>query len=275
MSEYKAIALDMDGTLLTRDHQISSATRAALAQARAHGIKVLLVTGRHFMTARPFHHELALDTPLICSNGAYLYDPAQGRILAGDPLAVAPLTVASVNAARNRLLATLNHAADHDALTGTLNRSAFLRRGRELAEHAQRTGGTVVAMMLDIDHFKSVNDRFGHACGDECLREVSTALRSVLSEADMFGRYGGEEFIAVLPGRDGAEARAVGERMRTAVENCEVRHEGQRVRLTVSIGLAALSPLRPYLSPQALMQAADEALYIAKHTGRDRLSLAA
>lgn len=92
MSEYKAIALDMDGTLLTRDHKISSATRAALAQARAHGIKVLLVTGRHFMTARPFHHELALDTPIICSNGAYLYDPVQERILAGDPLAVAPLT---------------------------------------------------------------------------------------------------------------------------------------------------------------------------------------
>ncbi|MGH1391266.1 MAG: Cof-type HAD-IIB family hydrolase [Aeromonas jandaei] len=91
MSEYKAIALDMDGTLLTRDHKISSATRAALAQARAHGIKVLLVTGRHFMTARPFHHELALDTPIICSNGACLYDPTTDRILAGDPLASAPL----------------------------------------------------------------------------------------------------------------------------------------------------------------------------------------
>ena len=90
MSRYQAIALDMDGTLLNRDHKISSATRAALAQARAHDIKVLLVTGRHFMTARPFHHELALDTPIICSNGAYLYDPVQERILAGDPLAVAP-----------------------------------------------------------------------------------------------------------------------------------------------------------------------------------------
>lgn len=91
MSEFKAIALDMDGTLLTRDHQVSPATRAALSEARARGIKVLLVTGRHFMTARPFHHELALDTPIICSNGAYLYDPAQDRILAGDPLAVEPL----------------------------------------------------------------------------------------------------------------------------------------------------------------------------------------
>ncbi|MGL4250751.1 MAG: Cof-type HAD-IIB family hydrolase [Aeromonas sp.] len=92
MSEYKAIALDMDGTLLNREHRISSVTRAALAQARAQGIKVLLVTGRHFMTARPFHHELALDTPIICSNGAYLYDPVHDRILSGNPLAVAPLT---------------------------------------------------------------------------------------------------------------------------------------------------------------------------------------
>ena len=92
MSRFQAIALDMDGTLLNRDHKISSATRAALAQARAHDIKVLLVTGRHFMTARPFHHELALDTPIICSNGAYLYDSVQEKILVGDPLAVAPLS---------------------------------------------------------------------------------------------------------------------------------------------------------------------------------------
>lgn len=91
MSNFQAIALDMDGTLLTWDHRISSATRAALDQARTRGIKVLLVTGRHFMTARPFHHELALDTPIICSNGAYLYDPEQDRILDGDPLAIAPL----------------------------------------------------------------------------------------------------------------------------------------------------------------------------------------
>ncbi|MCS3457432.1 Cof subfamily protein (haloacid dehalogenase superfamily) [Aeromonas sp. BIGb0405] len=91
MTQYRAIALDMDGTLLTRDHQISSATRQALADARAQGIKVLLVTGRHFMTARPFHHELGLDTPIICSNGAYLYDPLGDRILSGDPLANEPL----------------------------------------------------------------------------------------------------------------------------------------------------------------------------------------
>ncbi|QFI53759.1 Cof-type HAD-IIB family hydrolase [Aeromonas simiae] len=86
MTPYQAIALDMDGTLLTRDHRISAATREALEEARRRGIKVILVTGRHYMLARPFHHELGLDTPIICSNGAYLYDPVHDGIVRGDPL---------------------------------------------------------------------------------------------------------------------------------------------------------------------------------------------
>lgn len=115
MTQYKAIALDMDGTLLTRDHRISSATRAALAEARSRGIKVLLVTGRHFMTARPFHHDLGLDTPIICSNGAYLYDPAGDRILCGDPLASAPLSrlLAAMAEEEIEALAHLSHGIGH------------------------------------------------------------------------------------------------------------------------------------------------------------------
>lgn len=127
MSRYQAIALDMDGTLLNRDHKISSATRAALAQARAHGIKVLLVTGRHFMTARPFHHELALDTPIICSNGAYLYDPVQERILAGDPLAVAPLT-ALLEEVQSQQMGALFHLGDGIGYLGCEEHVGRMRR---------------------------------------------------------------------------------------------------------------------------------------------------
>jgi len=166
----------------------------------------------------------------------------------------------------------LRRSAEIDALTGTMNRRTIdIWIERTFAE-AERSGRPVSVLFIDLDHFKSVNDRFGHGCGDDCLRAVSTALRSVLSDADMFGRYGGEEFITVLPGRDGAEARAVGERMRTAVENCEVRHEGQRVRLTVSIGIATRQ--RGEDTPAAAIARADKALYAAKRQGRNCVQVA-
>ncbi|MEI2795123.1 diguanylate cyclase [Pseudoxanthomonas sp. F11] len=184
-------------------------------------------------------------------------------------LAVAPLTVASVNAARNQLLATLNHAADHDALTGVLNRSAFLRRGLQLAEHMQRTGGTVVAMMLDIDHFKSVNDRHGHAAGDEVLTTFAARMRDHLREDGLFGRFGGEEFAVLLPGVDAAAALAVAERLRLLASAPIPRDEGRPLDITVSVGVAS-APARVVGLEQLLSQA-DVALYRAKAMGRNRV----
>lgn len=166
----------------------------------------------------------------------------------------------------------LRRSAEMDALTGSMNRRTIdIWIERTFAE-AERSGRPVSVLFIDLDHFKSVNDRFGHATGDDCLREVSTALRGVLSDADMFGRYGGEEFIAVLPGRDGADARAVGERMRSAVENVDVRHEGQRVGLTVSIGIATRQ--RGEDSAAAAVARADKALYAAKRQGRNCVQVA-
>jgi len=166
----------------------------------------------------------------------------------------------------------LRRSAEMDALTGTMNRRTIDVWIERTFTDAERSGRPVSVLFIDLDHFKSVNDRYGHACGDDCLRAVSTALRGVLSDADMFGRYGGEEFIAVLPGRDGAEARAVGERMRTAVENCEVRHDGQRVRLTVSIGIATRQ--HGEATPAAAIARADKALYAAKRQGRNCVQVA-
>ncbi|MDC7807658.1 diguanylate cyclase [Luteimonas sp BLCC-B24] len=166
----------------------------------------------------------------------------------------------------------LRRSAEIDALTGTMNRRTLDLWVERTFADAERTARPVSVLFVDLDHFKSVNDRYGHACGDDCLRAVSTALRSVLSEADMFGRYGGEEFIAVLPGHDGAEARAIGERMRTAVENVEVRHEGLRVRLTVSIGIATRQPGED--APAAAIARADKALYAAKRQGRNCVQVA-
>jgi diguanylate cyclase (GGDEF)-like protein len=133
--------------------------------------------------------------------------------------------------------------------------------------------------VIDLDSFKRFNQTQGHASGDAALQAFAALLGERFKrDTDMAARLGGEEFVVLLPGLDLAESQALLEQLREDWRAQAPQHAGSQSadqRLTVSIGLAALSPLRPYLSPQALMQAADEALYIAKHTGRDRLSLAA
>ena len=186
-------------------------------------------------------------------------------------LAVAPLTVASVNAMRNRLLATLNHTADHDALTSALNRRAFLRRGGDLMAHAHRHGQPVAAMMLDIDHFKSVNDRHGHAAGDTVLMTFAQRMRSHLREDGLFGRLGGEEFAVLLPGVDAVSAIAVAERLRELAGEPMPLDDGRVLDITVSVGVSA--PSRPESADtlERLLSQADVALYRAKATGRNRV----
>ncbi|MCA1714547.1 MAG: GGDEF domain-containing protein, partial [Gammaproteobacteria bacterium] len=114
--------------------------------------------------------------------------------------------------------------------------------------------------------------RHGHACGDQCLRQVAVALHTALGEGDLLGRYGGEEFIAVLPGRGGAEARAVAEQLRDAVERCEIDWQGQTLRLTVSLGMA--TRLAQEQTPAATVERADKALYAAKRAGRNCVQVA-
>lgn len=118
-----------------------------------------------------------------------------------------------------------------------------------------------------MDHFKRINDKYGHACGDECLRRVAATLRGSLSESDVLGRYGGEEFVAVLPGRNGAAAREIAERLRAAVERLQIDWEGETLRLTASVGMA--SRVVGEDSAESMLDRADKALYAAKRGGRN------
>jgi diguanylate cyclase (GGDEF)-like protein len=127
-------------------------------------------------------------------------------------------------------------------------------------------------LFIDIDHFKAINDRLGHAAGDACLREAAKALRQALDSDDMLGRYGGEEFEALLPERGAADAREVGERLRAAVERCTIDWEGSPVRLTVSVGVA--TRLERESTPAAAVERADKALYAAKRGGRNCVHVA-
>lgn len=166
----------------------------------------------------------------------------------------------------------LRRSAELDALTGSFNRRTVDQWLARSFGEAARDRQPISVLFVDLDHFKSVNDRYGHACGDECLRKVSAALQAPLGEEDLFGRYGGEEFIAILPGRGGAAARVLGEQLRAAVENLEVDWEGQRLPLSVSVGVA--TRIEGETDPEATLARADKALYAAKRNGRNCVHVA-
>ncbi|MGM9516678.1 GGDEF domain-containing protein [Roseateles sp. DB2] len=172
----------------------------------------------------------------------------------------------------------LAQLARHDTLTGLANRREFDDALRREFKRAQRQQSRLALAVLDLDHLKAYNELHGHAAGDEVLRRFARLLGERFKrDTDLVARLGGEEFGALLPGFDIGSAQNLLESLREEWRRLSLPHGASPVDevVTVSIGLAAYSPTQPYLSPLALMQAADEALYIAKHAGRDRLSLAA
>ena len=162
-----------------------------------------------------------------------------------------------------------------DGLTGLANRRHFEDRLVQEVERSRRAQVPAALLMIDIDDFKQVNDRYGHIAGDTVLREVAAAIRESAREIDLAARYGGEELALILPGADLEGAACVGERVRTAIETRKlpIRGEGgQPVFVTVSIGVAALGHGPEEAS--ALVAAADEALYRAKRSGKNRTEVA-
>ncbi|KQM23064.1 hypothetical protein ASE73_02250 [Sphingomonas sp. Leaf24] len=173
---------------------------------------------------------------------------------------------------RKALEAELSRAASTDPLTGLANRRAFdaALASRIDAAAAGDWGGCVA--IFDLDHFKSVNDRFGHDAGDHVLQSFARIARGVLRETDVVARLGGEEFAILFPGADIAHAQFLSERLRATVAATQLRHGQAAVRLTVSAGIASIDVGS---SAAGVLRAADRALYAAKAEGRDRLQLAA
>jgi diguanylate cyclase (GGDEF)-like protein len=169
----------------------------------------------------------------------------------------------------------LADVAMHDGLTGLLNRAALEEQMRKLWQQAARDQLAVSVVLIDIDHFKAYNDRYGHQAGDQCLREVATAVRRAARRRplDLVARYGGEELIAVLFGADRSHAESIAHAVLEAVRELRIPHLGSLTRpyVTASVGAATLGPGSDY-SHDLAVQMADRALYAAKECGRDRWS---
>jgi diguanylate cyclase (GGDEF)-like protein len=162
----------------------------------------------------------------------------------------------------------LEELSSRDGLTGLYNRREFEDRLREETQRARRYGKSLSVIILDIDHFKNVNDRYGHQAGDETLIAVADLIRLSARPMDAVCRYGGEELAVILPETDASGAGILAERIRASVaESLTITPQGVEIQVTVSIGFAAF-PQDGDTGP-GLVKAADEALYAAKQEGRN------
>ncbi|MFT3856313.1 MAG: GGDEF domain-containing protein [Aquabacterium sp.] len=191
--------------------------------------------------------------------------PITGLSFALLPMVVAALVFANINA---RMYQQLRARALSDDLTGALSRRGLRELGERMLALQQSQAHVLAVLMIDIDFFKDVNDRHGHAAGDEVLRHVTMSVRDHLREDALLARYGGEEFSVLLPVRSKLEAQSIAERIRAIIEFTPCEARGMSVRVTVSIGLTFH---RPDTTLEDDLARADAALYEAKRTGRNRV----
>lgn len=219
--------------------------------------------------ARPFAMGLLLATAIFTALACFRLERAERQAYL---LVLREVTRSEVAV---RAAGTYAALSQTDALTQLANRRAFDLELPQRWSEAARQSQSMAALLIDIDHFKRFNDRFGHPAGDECLRRVAQLMREALREDDFIARIGGEEF-AVLP-RPGSKfpVAELAERLRSQVELAGIGHDGQAGQhvVTISLGLAVTSPAQQ-LQPAALIAAADSALYTAKHQGRNRCVVA-
>jgi diguanylate cyclase (GGDEF)-like protein len=166
----------------------------------------------------------------------------------------------------------LQKLAALDPLTGVLNRRFGMVRLHEEYSRSVRRGAPLAVLMFDIDHFKQVNDTYGHVVGDRVLRNISGMIRQGIREGDILLRYGGEEFMVILPGASRDDAFAIAERVRHIVRENATTYGANQICVTISVGLDSM-PETSINNEQELIANADGALYQSKNAGRDRTTI--
>lgn len=236
------------------------------------GIGIAVMTAVGFMDAATTLQTIG-DTAAAAAVAAVAFFAGRRH---HDELAAARLARLRADITAHRLTHhndELRILSEVDTLTGLANRRSIDRRLPEIAEHSLIEEESIGVIMIDVDHFKRFNDMFGHQVGDRCLTEVARAAgEQIRRKGDLIGRFGGEEFVAVLPGAGLEGTMRVAERIRAAVERRGVPVEGYGSRrVTVSIGCSA-GIVTPEQSIEDLVRAADTELYAAKAAGRNRIS---
>ena len=209
----------------------------------------------------------------VLRDGSIRFMESDGRAIRDADGKVSKVVVVSRDITeQKRLEADLREMAATDMLTGLPNRRHFLAQlEQEKARVSRAEEKCAAVLMIDIDHFKQVNDSFGHATGDQVLRHLATLMREGLRKIDTVGRLGGEEFAVILPGADAPAAEIFAERLRTQVAETPAQHENRSIPLTISIGVTEIKPGDD--SADDALTRADRALYRAKECGRNRVTV--
>jgi diguanylate cyclase (GGDEF)-like protein len=238
------------------------------------------------ITISRHHAALAIDsqgvvrlTDLGSTNGTFLNDrrlPSQTpfRVQDGDRIRLGSTVVLKfvrLDPCEEQFQREMFERTVRDALTGLYNRAFFLNQIGPLAEYNAVRGLGLAILMLDVDHFKRVNDTFGHDVGDRVLREVAGVLREATRTEDLVARYGGEEFVLALPVLAPDQATERAERIRVALSERRIVADGITIRVTASLGMA-FAPANRIGSASALINVADRCLYQAKNAGRNRVA---
>jgi diguanylate cyclase (GGDEF)-like protein len=216
---------------------------------------------------------------LFTSIALFLHDGAVTRfslfLAALAPAIIAPPIIVMFARLLVRIARMEEHMRDlatYDALTGLLSRHAIFEKAQALVDVALRSEAPLGVLFLDMDHFKDVNDTYGHETGDRVLQETALLIEAVKRKSDLAGRLGGEEFLVVLPETDASGAERMAEKLRLAVGEQRFRTEGSSFSVTVSIGASILEPWGPE-DLDALITRADTAMYVSKANGRNRVTM--
>lgn len=239
--------------------------RRVRAQGREPYVYILMVTGRSDRGDILEGLKAGADDFMV---KPVHQDELRARIKVGERI----VRMQAELVAARQAMATL---ATIDSLTGLPNRAAILRTLETEINRASREGIPVSVCLADLDHFKRINDTFGHGAGDVVLQQAGARMKAHVRSYQTVGRLGGEEFLIVLPNCDEVTATLVVDRVRTALSNTPIVAEGEHIQVTCSFGVTTFAPRETTIDPLALVQTADRALYEAKANGRNRVAVRA